>query len=171
MSMKKAFLLACACALSLCCSSPFAAAPAQTPAPPAPPVHSLKVTILSTMLADEGIGEWGFAALVEADGHKILFDTGARPNTVLENARLLEEEPSLVHLGLRDNASAAHTDAVLLRGELGRGRGPSHRRSHVGLSGRRQLRRRGLCGGGKGQGESRADEKHFHPICEKLRSN
>ena len=52
-----------------------------------PEVRSLKITILSTMLADSGIGEWGFAALVEADGHKILFDTGARPNTVLENAR------------------------------------------------------------------------------------
>jgi len=42
------------------------------------------------MLADDGIGEWGFAALVEADGRKILFDTGARPNTVLENARELK---------------------------------------------------------------------------------
>ena len=31
-------------------------------------VHALKVTILSTMLADQGIGEWGFSALVEADG-------------------------------------------------------------------------------------------------------
>ena len=50
-------------------------------------VHSLKITILSTMLADKGIGEWGFAALVETDGHKILFDTGARPNTVLREQR------------------------------------------------------------------------------------
>ena len=33
-------------------------------------VNVLKVTILSTMLADEGIGEWGFSALVEADGHR-----------------------------------------------------------------------------------------------------
>jgi hypothetical protein len=55
-----------------------------------PEVHALKITILSTMLADDGIGEWGFAALVEADGRKILFDTGARPNTVLENARELK---------------------------------------------------------------------------------
>ena len=31
-------------------------------------VKSLKVTTLSTMLAEEGTGEWGFAALVEADG-------------------------------------------------------------------------------------------------------
>ncbi len=43
-------------------------------------VKTVDVVILSTMLADRfGIGEWGFAALVEADGHRILFDTGARP--------------------------------------------------------------------------------------------
>jgi 7,8-dihydropterin-6-yl-methyl-4-(beta-D-ribofuranosyl)aminobenzene 5'-phosphate synthase len=48
-------------------------------------VKQLKVTILSTMLADEGIGEWGFAALIEADGHHLVVDTGARPNTVLSN--------------------------------------------------------------------------------------
>lgn len=45
-------------------------------------VHSLDVKVLSTMLADnDGIGEWGFSALVVADGHRILFDTGARPDT------------------------------------------------------------------------------------------
>src|SRR5690242_3110567 len=65
-------------------------APSAAPTGAPPEVHSLKITILSTMLADEGIGEWGFAALVECDGHKILFDTGARPNTVLENARELK---------------------------------------------------------------------------------
>jgi len=58
---------------------------------PAQTVQSLKIQILSTMLtADEGIGEWGFAALVEVDGHRILFDTGARPETVLNNARELK---------------------------------------------------------------------------------
>lgn len=41
------------------------------------------------MLSDEGIGEWGFAALVEADGHRILVDTGAKPDTVLSNLRSL----------------------------------------------------------------------------------
>jgi 7,8-dihydropterin-6-yl-methyl-4-(beta-D-ribofuranosyl)aminobenzene 5'-phosphate synthase len=49
-------------------------------------VRAAKVTILSTMLADKGVGEWGFAALVEVNGHAILFDTGARPETVLGNA-------------------------------------------------------------------------------------
>src|ERR1700752_4706943 len=52
-------------------------------------VRTLKVTLLSTMLVAEptGFGEWGFSALVEADGHRILVDTGAHPETVLQNAR------------------------------------------------------------------------------------
>jgi len=44
-----------------------------------PPVRTTKITILSTMLADRGIGEWGFSALVEVDGKRLLFDTGAQP--------------------------------------------------------------------------------------------
>lgn len=55
-------------------------------------VHALKVTLLSTMLVGNitGVGEWGFSALIEADGHRILLDTGARPDTVLQNARDLK---------------------------------------------------------------------------------
>src|SRR5205814_1855989 len=52
-------------------------------------VQSLKILVLSTMLADPGIGEWGYAAVVEVDGHRILFDTGSRPDTVLINAKEL----------------------------------------------------------------------------------
>ena len=52
-------------------------------------VKNLKITVLSTMLSDNGIGEWGFAGLVEADGHRILVDTGAKPDTVLLNVRQL----------------------------------------------------------------------------------
>jgi 7,8-dihydropterin-6-yl-methyl-4-(beta-D-ribofuranosyl)aminobenzene 5'-phosphate synthase len=49
--------------------------------------RAVKVTVLSTMLADTvGIGEWGFAALVEVDGYRLLYDTGGRPETVLHNA-------------------------------------------------------------------------------------
>ena len=62
-------------------------------------VRSLKVTVLSTMLADvQGIGEWGFSALVEADGYRLLFDTGARPETVRQNARELKVDLT----GVRD---------------------------------------------------------------------
>ena len=42
------------------------------------------------MLAEEGIGEWGFSALVEVDGHQILFDTGRYPDTVARNAKALK---------------------------------------------------------------------------------
>ena len=59
--------------------------------PLAAKVRSLEVRILSTMLADDdGFGEWGFSALVIADGHRILFDTGAHPDTVLRNVRELK---------------------------------------------------------------------------------
>jgi 7,8-dihydropterin-6-yl-methyl-4-(beta-D-ribofuranosyl)aminobenzene 5'-phosphate synthase len=57
-------------------------------------VKTLKVTVLSTMLADSGFGEWGFAALVEGDGHRVLVDTGAHPDTVLRNAQELHVDLS-----------------------------------------------------------------------------
>ncbi len=54
-------------------------------------VRDLKITVLSTMLADgDELGEWGFAALVEADGRKILFDTGAKTDVVLKNAQTMK---------------------------------------------------------------------------------
>lgn len=59
-------------------------------------VDKLKVTILSTMVAQEGIGEWGFSALIEVDSHKILFDAGSRKMTVLENAKELKIDLSEV---------------------------------------------------------------------------
>lgn len=52
-------------------------------------VKHLKITILSTMLSQRGIGEWGFSALIEADSIRILFDAGAREKTVLENSKEL----------------------------------------------------------------------------------
>jgi 7,8-dihydropterin-6-yl-methyl-4-(beta-D-ribofuranosyl)aminobenzene 5'-phosphate synthase len=62
-----------------------------TPGPEYGHVHSLKITVLSTMLADgDELGEWGFSALVEADGHRILYDTGAHTELVLRNAESLK---------------------------------------------------------------------------------
>jgi 7,8-dihydropterin-6-yl-methyl-4-(beta-D-ribofuranosyl)aminobenzene 5'-phosphate synthase len=58
----------------------------------AEPAKAVRVTVLSTMLAGDprgGIGEWGFAALLEVDGRKLLIDTGARPETVLQNIQEL----------------------------------------------------------------------------------
>jgi 7,8-dihydropterin-6-yl-methyl-4-(beta-D-ribofuranosyl)aminobenzene 5'-phosphate synthase len=96
-------------------------------------VHSLKVTILSTMLADEGIGEWGFAALVEADGRKILFDTGARPNTVLENAKELKIDLSGVQDVILSHFHDDHTTGLMtLRRELSKNNPAALSRVHVG---------------------------------------
>ena len=66
-----------------------AQAPAESVAGSAKKIRTLKITVLSTMLVGDiaGLGEWGFSALVDADGHRILVDTGAHPETVLQNAR------------------------------------------------------------------------------------
>jgi 7,8-dihydropterin-6-yl-methyl-4-(beta-D-ribofuranosyl)aminobenzene 5'-phosphate synthase len=56
-------------------------------------VQTLKITTLVTNVAGnphEGDGEWGYSALVEVDGHKILYDTGASPDLVLKNAAALK---------------------------------------------------------------------------------
>jgi 7,8-dihydropterin-6-yl-methyl-4-(beta-D-ribofuranosyl)aminobenzene 5'-phosphate synthase len=67
------------------------AIPWALPAAERTPVRALKITVLSTMLADgDELGEWGFAALVEADGKKILFDTGAKTDVVQKNLRTLD---------------------------------------------------------------------------------
>jgi 7,8-dihydropterin-6-yl-methyl-4-(beta-D-ribofuranosyl)aminobenzene 5'-phosphate synthase len=82
-------------------------------------VQNLKVTILSTMLADDGIGEWGFAALVEADGHRVLVDTGAHPQTVLQNARELGIDLSNVNEVILTHNHDDHTGGLItLRTEL-----------------------------------------------------
>ena len=66
-----------------------AQAPAASVAQSTAQIRALKITVLSTMLVGDasGLGEWGFSALVEADGHRILLDTGSHPETVLKNAR------------------------------------------------------------------------------------
>jgi 7,8-dihydropterin-6-yl-methyl-4-(beta-D-ribofuranosyl)aminobenzene 5'-phosphate synthase len=124
--MTKTILFLLACALT-CLQAPTKAAE------PRQPLHALKITILSTMLADSGIGEWGFAALVEADGHKILFDTGARPRTVLENARELKVDLSDVEDVVLSHFHRDHTGGLLtLRQELMKANPRALSRVHVG---------------------------------------
>ena len=83
-------------------------------------VKSLEVVVLSTMLTDRaGVGEWGFSALVESDGHRILFDTGARPDTVLSNAREMNIELSGVTEVILSHHHGDHVGGLLtLRREL-----------------------------------------------------
>jgi len=102
--------------LVACCCSAFA--PARASADEHLAGH-VKVTILSTMLADEGLGEWGFAALVEVDGREILIDTGARPQTVLQNARELRIDLSQVHELVLTHFHDDHVGGLLtLRNEV-----------------------------------------------------
>lgn len=117
---------------------PIPATPAPaTRAPERPSVTKLKVTVLSTMLAGglAGVGEWGFAALVEADGRRLLVDTGARPETVLKNSAELGIDLSDVTDLVITHNHADHTGGLLtLRREL-RAKNPAAlSRAHVGAS-------------------------------------
>ena len=84
-------------------------------------IQRLKVTILSTMLVGDttGIGEWGFSALVEVDGHRMLVDTGAHPDTVIRNARDLHIDLSDVQDVILTHNHWDHVGGLLtLRREL-----------------------------------------------------
>jgi 7,8-dihydropterin-6-yl-methyl-4-(beta-D-ribofuranosyl)aminobenzene 5'-phosphate synthase len=98
------------------------------------PIKSVELVILSTMLADRaGVGEWGFSALVEADGHRLLFDTGARPETVLQNTRELKIDLSKVTDVVLSHHHGDHTGGlVTLRRELARGNPDALKRAYVG---------------------------------------
>jgi 7,8-dihydropterin-6-yl-methyl-4-(beta-D-ribofuranosyl)aminobenzene 5'-phosphate synthase len=86
------------------------------------------------MLADnKGIGEWGFAALVEAGGQRVLFDTGARPETVLRNARELGIDLSGVSDVILSHHHGDHTGGLLtLRRELAKTNPRALSRAYVG---------------------------------------
>lgn len=65
------------------------------------------------------MGEWGFAAILDADGHRLLIDTGAHPNTVLENARDLNIDLSTVDEVVLTHFHWDHVSGLLtLRREL-----------------------------------------------------
>ncbi len=96
-------------------------------------VSTLKVTTLSTMLASRGIGEWGYSALIEVDGRKILFDTGNRPQTVLKNARDLDIDLSDVEDVILSHNHGDHTGGLLTLTKVLRQQNPKAlSRIHVG---------------------------------------
>lgn len=102
-----------------------------------PPLKTVRVTILSTMLVggagDGEIGEWGFSALVEADGRRILFDTGLRPQTVLHNARVLGVDLSNVTDVVLSHNHGDHTGGLLTLRRKFSGKNPAAlSRVHVG---------------------------------------
>jgi 7,8-dihydropterin-6-yl-methyl-4-(beta-D-ribofuranosyl)aminobenzene 5'-phosphate synthase len=98
-----------------------AQAPAKSVVNSAAQIRSLKITVLSTMLVGDpvGLGEWGFSALVEADGQRILLDTGGHPETVLQNARDLKIDLSDVKEVILSHNHSDHVRGLLtLRHEM-----------------------------------------------------
>jgi 7,8-dihydropterin-6-yl-methyl-4-(beta-D-ribofuranosyl)aminobenzene 5'-phosphate synthase len=110
------------------------AAETETATSAGPRVKSLEVVVLSTMLADRAaIGEWGFSALVEADGHRLLFDTGARPLTVLDNSRELKIDLAGVTDVILSHHHGDHTGGLTtLRRELAKANPKALERAYVG---------------------------------------
>jgi len=97
-----------------------------------PKVGTARIVILSTNLTEEGTGEWGFAALVEADGHRILFDTGAQPDTVLKNAYEMRIDLSNIIDVVLSHSDDDHTGGLLnLRRKFARKNPAALSRVHV----------------------------------------
>lgn len=96
-------------------------------------ISAARITLLSTMLADgDELGEWGFSALVEVDGKLFLFDTGANPDLVLNNARTLKIDLSPVEDVIVSHNHSDHTGGLLtLRRELMRVNPRAMSRAHV----------------------------------------
>jgi 7,8-dihydropterin-6-yl-methyl-4-(beta-D-ribofuranosyl)aminobenzene 5'-phosphate synthase len=107
-------------------------------AQPAPThhVHALKITVLVTNLAGdphEGDGEWGYSALVEVDGHKILYDTGSSPDMALKNAKALKIDLSDVEDVVLSHNHYDHVGGLMvLRRELSKINPRAISRVHVG---------------------------------------
>lgn len=95
--------------------------------------QSVTITILSSNLADGGtIGEWGFAALIEVDGHCLLFDTGRYPDTVMRNAAVLDVDLSCVTDVVLSHFHFDHTSGLIpLVDERGDGEPARLKRVHV----------------------------------------
>lgn len=134
-----ALLIVVSCAGTTPPPTPSSPRPSATaPAPTSVPGHAnvVKVTILSTMLvgdSEKGIGEWGFAALVEVDGRRLLVDTGARPETVLKNAVELGIDLANVTDVVLTHGHDDHIGGLItLRRELGKRRPDALARAHVG---------------------------------------
>jgi 7,8-dihydropterin-6-yl-methyl-4-(beta-D-ribofuranosyl)aminobenzene 5'-phosphate synthase len=98
-------------------------------------VRTLKITVLVTNVAGDvraGDGEWGYSALLEADGHKILYDTGASPDLVLRNARALHVDLADVEDVVLSHNHSDHVGGLLtLRRELAQTNPRAISRVHV----------------------------------------
>jgi len=117
-------------AMTFACCAAFGASSSNSQA------HALKVTVLVTNLGGdpyEGDGEWGYSALVEVDGHKILYDTGLSADLVLRNAKALKIDLSDVEDVVLSHNHYDHVGGLMsLRRELSKINPRAMSRVHVG---------------------------------------
>lgn len=95
--------------------------------------ESAEVTILSSNLASARVvGEWGFSALAEVDGHCVLFDAGRDPDTVRRNARAPDVDLSCVTDVVLSHFHFDHVGGLQVLLEDARSRNPdAFRHFHV----------------------------------------
>ena len=75
-------------------------------------IQNLKLTVLMDNIAQEPlVCEWGLSMLIEADGRKILLDTGAS-GQFIRNAELLRIDLSEVDVGILSHAHYDHADGM-----------------------------------------------------------
>jgi 7,8-dihydropterin-6-yl-methyl-4-(beta-D-ribofuranosyl)aminobenzene 5'-phosphate synthase len=119
---------------TIACVPPESIAGAPASIPSSRAVSDLKVTVLSTMLTgSDGVGEWGFAALLESGGRRLLIDTGARPETVLRNADELKIDLSTITDLVLTHNHGDHTGGLIrLRAEMRKRNPAALSRAHVG---------------------------------------
>ncbi len=74
----------------------------------------LRITIIydNTSARKDLAADWGFSALVEAHGHRILFDTGADGRILLSNMERLHIEPDSVEEIFISHAHLDHTGGL-----------------------------------------------------------
>jgi 7,8-dihydropterin-6-yl-methyl-4-(beta-D-ribofuranosyl)aminobenzene 5'-phosphate synthase len=74
----------------------------------------MKITIIydNTIHNSNLIPDWGFACLVEADGHTLLFDTGARGRLLLNNMEMLGILPQTIDMVFLSHNHFDHTGGL-----------------------------------------------------------
>ncbi len=126
-------------AMTVACAAPHAVSsskPSATEKNVSHQVRTLKITVLVTNLAGDlraGDGEWGYSALVEVDGHRILYDTGASADMVLRNARALHIELADIEDVVLSHNHNDHVGGLMtLRREFAKSNPRAMSRVHVG---------------------------------------
>ena len=74
----------------------------------------MKITILydNETVGKNFIADWGFSCLIETDGRRILFDTGAKGDILFRNMALLSTDPREIDDVFISHAHFDHTGGL-----------------------------------------------------------